>query len=56
MDLEENENGIYSQKKLVEKGKKLIEDGNNTYLDAKIDAEKMGIMLFTSGQQQCQKQ
>ena len=49
MDLEENENGIYSQKKLVEKGKKLIEDGNNTYLDAKIDAEKMGIMLFTSG-------
>lgn len=49
MDLEENTNGIYSQKQLVNKGKKLIEDGNNTYINAKIDNEKMGIMLFTSG-------
>ncbi len=49
MDLEENTNGIYSQKALVEKGQKLIEEGNKSYLDAKIDSEKMGIMLFTSG-------
>ncbi len=49
MDLKENENGIYSQQSLVQKGEKLLEDGNKEYLDAKIDADKMGIMLFTSG-------
>ncbi len=49
MDLEENTNGVYSQKKLVEKGKKLIEDGNKQFINAKIDNAKMGIMLFTSG-------
>ena len=49
MDLEENTQGIYSEKTLIEKGKKLLSDGNTSYLDAKIDAEKMGIMLFTSG-------
>ena len=49
MELEENDNGIYSQKLLVEKGKKLIADGDPSYLNAKIDAEGMGIMLFTSG-------
>lgn len=49
MDLEENSNGIYSQKQLVTKGKKLIEDGNRDFIDAKIDNKKMGIMLFTSG-------
>ena len=49
MELQENTNGIYSQKALLEKGKKLLEEGNKQYLDAKIDADKMGIMLFTSG-------
>ena len=49
MDLKENTNGIYSQMQLVEKGKKLIEEGNRKFIDAKIDNEKMGIMLFTSG-------
>ncbi len=49
MDLEENTQGIYAEKALVEKGKKLLADGNKTYIDAKIDTEKMGIMLFTSG-------
>ena len=49
MDLDENNNGIYSQRLLVEKGKKLLEDGNKEFLDAKIDPEAMGIMLFTSG-------
>ena len=49
MDLEENTQGIYSEKVLVEKGKKLLTDGDKKYIDAKIDAEKMGIMLFTSG-------
>ena len=49
MDLEKKEKDIYSQKELMEQGKKLIEKGNREFLDAKIDAEKMGIMLFTSG-------
>lgn len=49
MDLEENTNGIYSQKTLVEKGKKLLAEGNKKYLEAKIYPEQMGIMLFTSG-------
>ena len=49
MDLEKEEHGIYSQKELIEKGKKLIDNGNREFLDSKIDNEKMGIMLFTSG-------
>lgn len=49
MDLEEKQGNVYSQKELVKKGKKLLEDGNREFLDATIDNEKMGIMLFTSG-------
>ena len=49
MDLQENTNGIYAQKALVEKGKKLLSEGNRKFLDTKINAEQMGIMLFTSG-------
>ena len=49
MDLEKEENGIYSQKELIEQGRKLLEEGNTEFLNAKIDAEKMSIMLFTSG-------
>lgn len=49
MDLEEKQQNVYSQKELVKQGKKLLEDGNREFLDATIDNEKMGIMLFTSG-------
>ncbi len=49
MDLSKKENDIYSQKELMEQGAKLLEDGNREYLDSEIDAEAMGIMLFTSG-------
>jgi len=49
MDLEKHEDGIYSQKELVEKGKKLIEEGDRSFLDAEINAEEMDMMLFTSG-------
>ena len=49
MDLEEKKDEIYSEKELIELGKKSIEEGNREFLDAKIDAEDMGIMLFTSG-------
>ena len=49
MDLEERKEGVLSQKELIQKGKKLLEEGDRRFLDATIDAEKMGIMLFTSG-------
>lgn len=49
MDLDKKENDIYSQKELTEQGKKLIEEGNREFLDAKINPDIMGIMLFTSG-------
>lgn len=49
MDLEKHEDGVYSFKELIEKGKKLIEEGDRSFLDAKINAEEMDMMLFTSG-------
>ena len=49
MDLDMHTDGIYSEMELVQYGKNLVEDGNRDFVDAKIDAEKMGVMLFTSG-------
>lgn len=49
MNLEKKENWIYSQKELVQKGQELIEKGNRRFIDAKINNEVMGFMLFTSG-------
>ena len=49
MDNDENREGIYSQKELIQEGKKLIEEGNNEFLNAKINPKEMEIMLFTSG-------
>lgn len=49
MDLERNQDDIYSQKELMKKGKELLESGNREFVDCKIDNEAMGIMLFTSG-------
>lgn len=49
MDLEKHEDGVYSIKELVERGKELIKEGDRNFLDAKIDADAMGILLFTSG-------
>ena len=49
MDLEKKDGEVYSQKELLEDGKKLIDKGDKRFIDAKIDSEKMGIMLFTSG-------
>lgn len=49
MDVDENKDNLYSIKKLIEQGKELIKNGNKEFIDAKIDNEKMGIMLFTSG-------
>ncbi len=49
MDLEESSNGVISLKKLIEKGNKQIENGDRKFLDAEINPDVMGIMLFTSG-------
>ena len=49
MDLEQEKDGIFSEYELIRQGKELIEAGNREFLDAKIDAENMAIMLFTSG-------
>ena len=49
MDLEQKKDGIYSQAELVRNGKELIQKGNREFLDAKIKADEMGVMLFTSG-------
>ena len=49
MDYEERTNGVLSQKEFIKKGQELIEKGDRSFLDAKIDNEVMQIMLFTSG-------
>lgn len=49
MDLTENTDGVYAITELVRKGKKLIEEGDRSFLDAKINPEEMDMMLFTSG-------
>ena len=49
MDTNVHDEGIYSEKELIEKGKILVEEGNREFLDAKINPEEMNIMLFTSG-------
>lgn len=49
MDLNIHSEGVYSQKELIEVGKKLIKEGNREFIDAQINAEEMSIMLFTSG-------
>ena len=48
-DYEENTKDIYSFKKLIEDGKKLVNNNDRRFIDAKIDPNKMQIMLFTSG-------
>ena len=49
MDFVKNENDIYSFKQLIKEGKQLVENGDRRFIDAKIDPDVMGIMLFTSG-------
>ena len=49
MDTDIHEEGIYSEKELIEKGKEMVDSGNREYINAKINPEEMRIMLFTSG-------
>ena len=49
MDLENDNDGIISQKRLISEGIQLEKSGDTSFTNAKIDNEKMSIMLFTSG-------
>lgn len=49
MDLKEDNDNFISFEKLIEKGKKLIHEGNKEFINAKIDNEAMCELLFTSG-------
>ncbi len=49
MDAKKKKNDIYSQEELLKLGNKKLKKGNRAFIDAKIDNEKMGCMLFTSG-------
>lgn len=46
---EEKKAGFLYLGDLIEEGKKLVENGNREFIDAKIDDNKMSIILFTSG-------
>lgn len=49
MDIEEDKDNLYSISTLVKQGKELLEHGNKEFVEAEINSEDMGIMLFTSG-------
>ena len=49
MELKEHRSGVFSQIELIKEGKELINQGNDSFLKAKINPEEMSIMLFTSG-------
>lgn len=49
MDLEERKAGIYSEYELVRKGKELVKGGDKKFIEAEINNQEMGFMLFTSG-------
>ena len=41
--------GVFSWENLVEEGKKLVESGDRSFIDAEIYADEMSVLLFTSG-------
>ena len=45
----EEHDGVPGLTQLIDEGKRLIDEGNRDFLDAEIDNEVMGILLFTSG-------
>lgn len=49
MDLQQRTQGIHSEHEFIKKGKELLDNGDTSFLDAKINNEEMSIMLFTSG-------
>ena len=49
MDLEERTDGIYSESEFIKKGRELLEQGNVSFINSKIDPDKTSFMIFTSG-------
>jgi len=49
MDRKESEGKFISYTKLLDEGKKLLEEGNRDFIDAKINLEEVAEILFTSG-------
>ncbi|MCQ2427345.1 MAG: AMP-binding protein [Clostridia bacterium] len=50
-DFDESEpsDHVFSWEKMIARGKKLIDEGDRSYIDAEVDNEVMSILLFTSG-------
>ncbi len=49
MDAEKSDETRYSLRELMEKGRKLVKNGDGRFINAEIDPEAMSILLFTSG-------
>lgn len=49
MDIEQEDQCIHSFGQLLSKGRDLLENGDHSFIDSKINAEEMNILLFTSG-------
>ena len=49
MDADTSSLTVLSFSQMMQRGKELLENGNRSYLDVKIDPEVMKILLFTSG-------
>ena len=49
MERHENGDGILSFDRLLEKGEKLVADGEMSYINKKVDGTKLTVLLFTSG-------
>lgn len=48
-DLNKKQDDILSYKKCIEEGKTILGTGDRSFLDSKVDSDKINIMLFTSG-------
>lgn len=44
-----NIEGFENTNEVFKNGKRLLEEGNNNYINKEIDSEKMGLLMFTSG-------
>ena len=49
MDADEETDGVYAWRQVIEEGKKLVEAGNREYIENEVDNEAMSILIFTSG-------
>lgn len=49
MDIAESNQTVLSYQALLKKGYELVEKGNRSFIDTKIDKDVMSILLFTSG-------